>query len=197
LNFPATCCAGGAKKWRAEHAAFLRGANVLILPDNDDIGREHMNVVAASLQGIAASIRVLELPDLPPKGDIIDWVSAGGKDALANLQEAFADKRQLHPKDADKLPLVSLSGDHYSHPEYGRVETPVFDIERWVDPPGGMKAIKPPAPASTFLAIEHNSGSYVESDGEPDLGRSQPAERTAPDKESGSRFADFEENIPF
>jgi hypothetical protein len=59
-NIPATCCAGGAKKWREEHAAFLRGANMVILADNDDVGRAHMSIVAASLQGVAASIRVLE-----------------------------------------------------------------------------------------------------------------------------------------
>jgi putative DNA primase/helicase len=47
-NVPATCCAGGAKKWRGEHAAFMRGANVVILPDNDDVGRAHMNIVARS-----------------------------------------------------------------------------------------------------------------------------------------------------
>ena len=87
-KIPATCCAGGAKKWRAEHAAHLRSANVVILPDNDDAGREHMNVVANSLRGIAASIRVLELPDLPPKGDIIDWVANGGTvERLHNLIE--------------------------------------------------------------------------------------------------------------
>jgi DNA primase len=71
MNIPATCCAGGAKKWRTEHTAFLRGAQVVIMPDNDDVGRAHMNIVAASLQGIAASIRVLDLPGLPPKGDRI------------------------------------------------------------------------------------------------------------------------------
>ena len=31
----ATCNAGGAGKWTAEHAKFLRGRNVVILPDND------------------------------------------------------------------------------------------------------------------------------------------------------------------
>jgi Protein of unknown function (DUF3631)/CHC2 zinc finger len=77
-NIPATCCAGGAKKWRGEHAAFLRGANVVILPDNDDVGRAHMNIVAASLEVIAASIRILDLSDLPPKGDIVDWAANGG-----------------------------------------------------------------------------------------------------------------------
>jgi putative DNA primase/helicase len=77
-DMPATCCAGGAEKWRAEHSQYLRGADVVILPDNDAKGRKHADVVAGSLQGIATSIRVLNLPGLPPKGDIIDWVPAGG-----------------------------------------------------------------------------------------------------------------------
>jgi hypothetical protein len=75
---PATCCAGGAKKWRPEHAKFLRGVDVVILPDNDVAGRNHVAMVAASLQNIAASVRVLSLPGLPPKGDIMDWAAAGG-----------------------------------------------------------------------------------------------------------------------
>jgi DNA primase len=70
-NIPATCNACGAKKWCAEHSQYLRDADVVILPDNDAQGRKHADVVAAALQGIAASVRVLNLPDLPPKGDII------------------------------------------------------------------------------------------------------------------------------
>jgi hypothetical protein len=77
-NVPATCNAAGAKKWRAEHAEFLRNADVVIIPDNDDAGRDHADVVAKSLQEIAKSVRVLELPGLGPKGDTIDWTNAGG-----------------------------------------------------------------------------------------------------------------------
>jgi putative DNA primase/helicase len=51
---------------------------VVILPDNDEAGREHMNIVAASLHGVAKSVRVLVLPGLPPKGDVLDWAAAGG-----------------------------------------------------------------------------------------------------------------------
>jgi hypothetical protein len=76
-NVPATCCVGGAGKWKAEHSEFLRGADVVILPDNDQPGREHADKVAQSLQGIAKRVRVLDLPDLPPKGDVIDWAAAG------------------------------------------------------------------------------------------------------------------------
>jgi hypothetical protein len=77
-NIPATCNAMGAGKWRAEHAAFLRGADAVILPDNDDPGREHADIIGASLQGIAKSIRLLELPGLGPRGDIKDWAKQGG-----------------------------------------------------------------------------------------------------------------------
>jgi len=37
-NVPATCNAGGAGKWKPEHSEFLRGADVVIIPDNDDPG---------------------------------------------------------------------------------------------------------------------------------------------------------------
>jgi putative DNA primase/helicase len=77
-NVPATCCGGGAGKWRTEHSEFLRGAHVVLMPDNDEAGRKHAEAAAASLQDIAASIRMLDLPGLPPKGDVIDWARSGG-----------------------------------------------------------------------------------------------------------------------
>ena len=77
-DVPATCNAMGAGKWKLDHSEFFRDANVVVMPDNDDTGRNHADLVSASLQGIAKSIRVLELPGLPPKGDIVDWANAGG-----------------------------------------------------------------------------------------------------------------------
>jgi hypothetical protein len=74
----ATCNAGGAKKWKPEHAAFLKDADVVLVPDNDKPGWEHINIVGASLVGIAKRSRVLVLPGLLQKGDIIDWARAGG-----------------------------------------------------------------------------------------------------------------------
>jgi putative DNA primase/helicase len=74
----ATCNAGGAKKWKPEHAAFLKDADVVLVPDNDGVGWEHINLVGASLIGIAKRNRVLVLPGLGPKGDIIDWARSGG-----------------------------------------------------------------------------------------------------------------------
>jgi hypothetical protein len=73
----ATCCAEGAGKWTSEHAVYLRDADVVILPDNDDTGQKHAEAVAQSLQGLAKRVRIVELPELPPKGDIVDWQHAG------------------------------------------------------------------------------------------------------------------------
>jgi hypothetical protein len=107
-NVPATCCAGGAEKWRAEHSEFLHGADVVILPDNDGPGRLHLDVVGKSLQGVATSVRSLDLPNLPPKGDIIDWAKQGGtveqlRDLIAReakpwtQQEGAGGKEELSP----------------------------------------------------------------------------------------------------
>jgi hypothetical protein len=78
LGLVATTNAGGAGKWRREYADVLRGRRVVILPDNDDAGRQHAEHVAAAIAGMAVSVRVLELPGLPPKGDVSDWIAAGG-----------------------------------------------------------------------------------------------------------------------
>jgi putative DNA primase/helicase len=82
LGLVATCNPGGAGKWRARYAVFFQQRDVVILPDNDDAGRDHARSVAANLEPFTASVRLLELPNLPPKGDISDWFAAGG-----NLEE--------------------------------------------------------------------------------------------------------------
>ncbi len=74
----ATCNAAGAGKWPEELTPYFRDAHVVILPDNDEPGQKHRDVVAAALLPVAASVRVLDLPGLPPKGDVSDWLAAGG-----------------------------------------------------------------------------------------------------------------------
>ena len=42
-------------------------------------GREHRDVVIKALRAAGCqSIRVIDLPNLPPKGDVVDWAAAGG-----------------------------------------------------------------------------------------------------------------------
>jgi DNA polymerase I len=78
LGITATTCAMGAEKWRDSYTHTLAGANVILIPDNDEAGRKHVLKVAEELDGVARSVKLLELPDLPEKGDLSDWLDAGG-----------------------------------------------------------------------------------------------------------------------
>jgi|GEM_PF-4354222 len=89
LGLLATCNAGGAGKWHGNYSAALAGRYVAILPDQDEPGKRHADIVAHALAGIAASVRVVTLPDLPEHGDVSDWLAAGGtRVALERLVKA-------------------------------------------------------------------------------------------------------------
>jgi hypothetical protein len=86
LGLVATTNPGGAGKWRDEYNEPLRGRSVVILSDNDATGEGHARHVARGLFPIAASARIVRLPNLPEKGDVSDWLAAGGSlDALLEL----------------------------------------------------------------------------------------------------------------
>jgi hypothetical protein len=97
LGLVATCNPGGAGKWQPRYAEFFRGRDVVILVDNDDAGRDHARSVARNLTPVAARVRIPELPGLAPKGDVSDWLDAGGtREALERLS---ADAPVFSPED--------------------------------------------------------------------------------------------------
>ena len=94
LGLVATCNSGGAGKFRPELAEHFRDRVVIILPDNDQPGRDHAASVAKALAGVAASVKALELPGLPEKGDVSDWLAAGGTvEKLAELAAGVSEAR--------------------------------------------------------------------------------------------------------
>lgn len=114
----ATTIAGGAEKAHTADLMPLHGRDVVILPDNDDAGRDHARQLTGLLDGEAASLRVVELEGLPAKGDVSDWLDAG-HDAeelvrLAEEAELWApttsnDGEQFDPSDAPEPELIELS----------------------------------------------------------------------------------------
>jgi len=94
LGMPATCNVGGAGKWKSEYTAQLKAAtveNVVVLADNDEPGRQHAADVARSCHDAGLKVKILVLPDVPPKGDVSDWLDAGyAKANLVSLVRATA-----------------------------------------------------------------------------------------------------------
>lgn len=89
LGLAATTSPMGAGKWRDYYSDWLKGANCVTLPDNDAPGRKHAQQVANALKNKAKSVKVVELPGLPEKGDVSDWLAVGHtKDELLELVEA-------------------------------------------------------------------------------------------------------------
>ncbi len=84
----ATCNPGGAGKWSSAFTSELFGKKIIILPDNDKPGRQHA-INIARLLAWDPVVHILELPELSPKGDILDWKEAGHtKDELLALVAA-------------------------------------------------------------------------------------------------------------
>jgi hypothetical protein len=92
----ATTNIGGAGKWRDEYAEEFRGKHCVVLQDNDDAGRAHTPIVARSLVGVAASVKVLLPPGLPPKGDVSDWLDAGH--TIDELQQQAREAPDYQPQ---------------------------------------------------------------------------------------------------
>ena len=96
LGLTATTNAGGADKWRSEYNQYFAGADVVILPDNDEPGRQHAKATERAITGVAASVRILELPGLPGKGDVSDWLCDGH--TLSELERLIAGQSEIAPQ---------------------------------------------------------------------------------------------------
>jgi hypothetical protein len=74
LGFIATTNSEGANYWTDDLNEHFRDRHVYIHEDNDEDGRKRVQRIARALDPIAASLRVIRLPGLPPKGDVSDWL---------------------------------------------------------------------------------------------------------------------------
>ena len=105
----ATCNVGGAGKWNDEYAGCFKDRRVVVIADKDGAekkhaGQRHARAVCASLDGIAAAVKYLELPGEKVK-DAHDWFAAGGTvEKLMELAEqaaAFDPRTPEHHQSAD------------------------------------------------------------------------------------------------
>ncbi len=116
LRMPATTTVGGSKAWQKEYAEYFKDMHMILIPDNDDAGREYMKQVAADCASKAKSIKVLDLfpADKHEKGwDIADEIVEHDNPELyalsvseaALLTKAFVSGVRVDGSSSDEMTL--------------------------------------------------------------------------------------------
>ena len=141
-GFLATCNSGGAGKWTDNHAKWLEGRKVVILPDNDEVGKKHAQSIVRSLQS-KARIKLVELPGLEPKGDIVDWLKDHDITEFTSLVKATVETLGVETT----LPVLSIT-DIFNLP-------PTTWLLEDLIPERSMTLIYgPPGSGKTFFALD-------------------------------------------
>jgi hypothetical protein len=100
-GIPATTNMGGANSWRPEYIDQIKAAGIerlVVFGDNDEPGRRHAHLIAAEAHRVGIHVRVIIPPGVPEKGDISDWIAAGGtKEQLVRIVN---ETKQWAPGDA-------------------------------------------------------------------------------------------------
>jgi hypothetical protein len=140
----AVSSAMGAGKAGKSDWSCLAGRDVVLWPDHDPIdpksgkstGREHMADVAALLEGVAASVRLIDPAPygLPPKGDVADLIESHSRElrvsvTIQGIMEA-ADHIGGSAPLADKLEAI-ISGAYSQPPSPWRS---LDNITKWLYP---------------------------------------------------------------
>lgn len=126
LELPATSLDSGAqskpKPWMVDQ---LTGKRIAILQDNDAPGLSYALTLAKALHGRCDSLKVVLLPGLPDKGDVLDWIQNPGNDKT-NLLEIIKNAPEWEPG-TNQSEEFQGEDDAQSWPEpllFGEIETP-------------------------------------------------------------------------
>ncbi|MBW2306722.1 MAG: AAA family ATPase [Deltaproteobacteria bacterium] len=126
MGFTPTCSPGGAGNWSRHEKDWkisepLAGKTVIILPDNDEAGQSHALDVAKSLYGRARLVKIVNIPGLPEKGDVYDFIQQHGPEKASDLLGDLATKAPIWRPPKPYITVNELLDMHF--PE----ETPVID----------------------------------------------------------------------
>ncbi|MBA7529075.1 hypothetical protein ES705_21267 [subsurface metagenome] len=115
----------GALGWKDKYSEFLTDwRSVVILPDNDDAGKKGAEKKLKSLQSLPypgiAEIRIIDLPGLPEKGDVTNWLNKDGS------------KQKLLKLVKDRLPTLPDSETETEFPTDQFFGTDVFNANCFV-----------------------------------------------------------------
>jgi AAA domain/Toprim-like len=142
LDLTATTISGSTT-WTPELAEPLRGRDVIVLIDNDTAGATKAEKAAHALHGVAASVRLVLLPELPPGGDVSDYLDTGH--SKEQLEQVCLGAPIWQPPDDKAPPPLPLT--YYD--DFGATAQKNWllkgimargETSAWVGPPGSGKS---------------------------------------------------------
>lgn len=119
LGFAATT-AGSVNDWKPEYAPYFKGADVVVLPDNDEPGSTLASKVYKDLEGTVEKALIVKTSSAP-KGDVTDYIEEGHtkEDLLQLIDETEA---AVSSKDQDKngcsLEMTTMDTAEEKSPEW-------------------------------------------------------------------------------
>jgi putative DNA primase/helicase len=109
INIPALTFGGVGDGLPNTAAGYLSGRHFVILSDNDEQGRDHAEKKAALAHSAgAASIRIVHFPELPPHGDVSDFIAGG--DTADELEQRADAAPNWCPAESSDGPLPLQEG---------------------------------------------------------------------------------------
>jgi len=123
-GWAATCNPMGAEKWRDSYSDSLTGKGVVILPDADEPGERHGAQAARSLQGKAAHLLRLTLPD--GCHDLSEWAAGRTREEFHSLVNSAIP--WPHDGQSHIVSGVSVSGSD-EWPELSPVKAELLPVE--------------------------------------------------------------------
>lgn len=100
---------GGCSDWQRDFAGLVRGANLIILADNDQAGQKVAEQILSDVQGVAKCAKIITpTPDIP-KGDISDYFKLHNKEEFELMLKSVMEKRCDKP-DLLQFHIVAENG---------------------------------------------------------------------------------------
>ena len=117
LGYVATTNPMGAGKWHVgDYTPSLKGADLYIIPDNDDVGRDHAKSVAQAAVKVSKAVHIIDLSKgcekLPPKGDASDFFELLGESAGRAALEKLMQTAEAF--EADAIAQRDAAAEYYS-----------------------------------------------------------------------------------
>jgi hypothetical protein len=137
LTGVATTTLGGACGHEHTDYGPTKGRHVVIVEDNDEPGRAWAKAVSAHcLKAGALSTKIIALPGVPLKGDIVDWIENGGTPVA--FDALLRDAKALLPDGPVITSLVNVLHEEVKWLRHGRIAIGKLTLN--VGPPGVGKS---------------------------------------------------------